>query len=119
MIRPAAREKMFCEGFADDALRERVAGALGVGRIGEHAQHAGVADARDRREVGRIAVDRRLIELEVAGVKERADRRPDRQRASARERMIDVDELGGESAVTHRVAGLDLHQARVRSACAL
>ena len=83
---------------------------LGVGRIREHAQHAGVADARDRREVGRIAVDRRLVELEVAGMEERAQRRADRERARARQRMVDVDEFGAERAVRDRVAGLDLDQ---------
>ena len=105
------------ERLADDALRERVSGAFGIGRIGEHAQHAGVADARDRREVGRIAVDRRLIELEIAGVKERAERRADRERARARERMIDVNELGRESRRSVTVSPGSTFTSRGRRAC--
>ena len=63
--------------------------------------------ARDAGEVGRLAVDRRLIELEVAGVKDRAHRRAQRQRAGTRDRVVDVDELGLDLAVAHAVARLD------------
>ena len=35
------------KSLADDAFGERMSRPFGVGRIGEHAQHAGIADARD------------------------------------------------------------------------
>ena len=79
---------------------------FGIGAIGEHAQHALVTDSRDRREVGRASVDGRLIEFEVAGVKNRTERRAQRQRASARQAVIDVDELGFDLAVAHAIARL-------------
>ncbi len=95
------------ERLADDALGERVAGPLGVGRVGEHQQDALVADPRDRREVGGIAVDRRLVELEVAGMEDDSERRADRQRAGPRQRVVDVDELRLDRAERDAVAGLD------------
>ena len=65
------------------------------------------------REIGGLAVDRRLIELEVAGVKDGADRRAHRQRARARHRVVDVDELGLDRAVADAVARLDLRELRI------
>ena len=62
------------------------------------------------REVGGLAVDRRLIELEVAGVEDRADRRAERQRAGSGDRMIDVHELRLDRAVAHALAGLHLRE---------
>ena len=63
------------EGFADQTLGERMTGTLGVRAVGEHAQNAFLADARHCAEVGWLAVDRRLVEFEVARVEDRADRR--------------------------------------------
>ena len=98
--------------FADDTLREGVSRPLRVGGIREHAQHALVPNARDAREVGRLAVDRRLVELEVAGVEDRTDRRAQRQRTSARHRVIDVHELDVDRTERQTVARLDLHEVR-------
>jgi len=85
-----------------------VSGPLGVRRVGEHHQHTLFADLGDRGEVGRIAVDRRLIEFEVAGVEHDSQRRADRQRAGAGQRVVDVDELRLDIPEAHAVAGLDL-----------
>ena len=81
-------------------------GPLGIRRIREHAEHALIADARDSGEICRLAIDRRLIELEIAGVKNCADRRSQRQRACSRDRVIDVNELGIDRAVAYAAAGL-------------
>ncbi len=99
--------------LSDDPLRKRVPGPLGVGGVGEHAEDALVADARDAGEVGRLSVDRRLIEFEVARVKDRAHRRAERQSASPGDGVVDVDELGLELAVAHAVSGLDLRELRL------
>src|SRR5580692_10709492 len=85
-----------------------MARALGIGGVGEHAEHALVADRRDSGEIGRLAVDRRLVEFEVAGMEDRSHRRPQRERAGSRDRMIHVNELGLDRAVTNAAARLDL-----------
>ena len=56
------------EGLADGPLGGRVAGVLGARRVGQQAQHALRAEAGQRVEVGQLAVHRRVVELEVAGV---------------------------------------------------
>ena len=94
------------ERFADDALRRRVPGTFRVRRVREHAEHAFIADARDRREIGRAAVDRRLVELEIARVEDRSEFGRDRERTTAGEAVVDVDELGLDAAVLDDVAGL-------------
>ncbi len=89
------------ERLADDALGERVAGAFGVGAESESMQSTPSSPTRAiAREVGGPAVDRRLVELEVAGVEDRADRRAHRQRARAGDAVVDVDELRLDRAVT-------------------
>ena len=59
---------------ADAALARRVAGLLGVRRVGEqHADALGAGELADAGEIGAPVVDGREVELEVAGVE---DRRP-------------------------------------------
>ena len=80
---------------ADRRLRRREARTLGVGRVGEQEADAAVAagDLAEQREVGVAAVDRREVELEVAGVDDRALGREVRDRESVRHRVRDRDEL--------------------------
>ena len=61
------------ERLADGLLGRRVAGVLGARRVGHEAEHAG--EPRGEREVGQPAVDRGVVELEVPGVDDRAERR--------------------------------------------
>ena len=63
------------ERLADGPLGRRVAGVLRAGRVGQEAGDALRAEARQDREVGQLAVDRRVVELEVAGVDDGPDRR--------------------------------------------
>ena len=67
------------EGLADGALRGRVAGILGPRRIRHQAEHTLLAEAGQVVEVGELAVDRGVIELEVAGVDDISEGRPDAQ----------------------------------------
>ncbi len=75
-------------------------GALGVRRVGEQQPDATVAagDLAEQREVGVAAVDRREVELEVAGVDDRALGREERDREAVRHRVRDGDELAVDRA---------------------
>ena len=79
------------EGLADGPLGRRVAGVLGAGRVGQQAEHALLRRAGEDREVGQLAVDRRVVELEVAGVDDRPDRRPQGDAHRVRDRVADPE----------------------------
>ena len=72
--------------------------AIDVGAVGEERQHALRAELGEAVQVEVLAVDRRLIDLEVAGVDDHADRRRDRQRHAVRHAVRDADELDRERA---------------------
>ena len=69
---------------------------LDADRVGEERQHALVAEPAQPPLVGRRPITGVGIELEVGGVDDRADRRVDRDRVGVRDRVGDVDELGGK-----------------------
>jgi len=96
------------ERFPDGALGRSKAIAFGVRAIRHQQHHAVVPEVRQACHVGRFAVDRRLIHLEVAGVDHHANRRLDGERGSVRNAVRDVDELDFEWAELDDVAGLDL-----------
>jgi hypothetical protein len=62
------------------------------------------------REVGREPVDGRLVELDVAGVDDRAVRRDEREGAAVGDRVRDLDDLDGERLVLDGRARDDLAQ---------
>ena len=66
---------------------------LGVGRVAEQQQHAVVAKAGQPGQVGRRALHRRLIDLEVAGVDDDPLGGVQRQRARVGDGVGDVDPL--------------------------
>ena len=74
------------------------AGVLDVGRVGQEQQHAVVAELGERREVRRATVERRLVDLEVAGVDDRADRRRIASADRVDDRVRHLDRLDGERA---------------------
>ena len=82
-------------GRADRRLRRREARPFRVRGVGEQQADATVAarDLAEQREVGAPAVDRREVELEVAGVDDRALGREERDREPVRHRVRDRDEL--------------------------
>ena len=69
-----------------------------VGAVGEQRQHAALAEFAEPVQVKALAVDRGLVDLEVAGVDDGAGRRLDRQRHAVWDGMRDAHELDGERA---------------------
>ena len=68
--------------------------------------HAFLAKPRERVEVGQLAVDRRVVELEVAGMHDDPDRCPQGDAHRVRDRVPDAERHDGERADRHLVAGL-------------
>ena len=68
------------------------------------------AVVREAGEVGRLRVDRRVIDLEVAGVDDRAGGRRDREAEGVDDRVRDADGLDAERADLHDVARHDRAQ---------
>ena len=81
------------EGVFDVELRSGVAAPIDVRAVAEHRQHALGAQLREAVQVERLAAERRLIDLEVAGVDQHALRRADRHRHAVRHAVRDADEL--------------------------
>ena len=94
------------EGVADRAFRRGVAGVLGARRVGQQAQHALLAEPGEDGEVGQLAIDRRVVELEVAGVDDRPDRRPEGDAHRVRDRVADPERHDVERADVDLVARL-------------
>ena len=84
------------EGLADGPLGQRVAGVLGASRVGEQADDAVLAQAGKHGEVGPPAVDRRVVELEVARRDDRPDRCMERDPHRVRDRVADPERLHAE-----------------------
>ena len=74
------------ERFDDFALRSGEAAAVDVGAVGKQRQDARRAELREPVHVEMLAVDRRLIDLEVARVDDDADRRVNGERDAVRAR---------------------------------
>src|SRR5881397_2926300 len=75
-IRPGASLKIFSKAPCK-SLRARASLPLRVRRVAEEQEHTGVAQAAEPLEIGGVAVRRRRIELEVAGVDDPTDGRLD------------------------------------------
>ena len=88
---PVERLHDLAEGLADRPLGRRVAGVLGAGRVGQEAGDALRAEPGQDREVGQLAVDRGVVELEVAGVDDRPDRRPQGDAHRVRDGVADPE----------------------------
>jgi hypothetical protein len=82
------------DGRADRALGDHEAGDLGVGRVDEEQVDTLLAEAGEGAQVGDPAVERQLVELDVAGVQHQS--RPAVRMATARrvgDGVVDRDEL--------------------------
>ena len=75
-----------------------------VGRVGAQDEHAAVAQLGERAVVGRLAVERRRIQLEVAGVHDRARRRLDGQADAVDDGVSDADGLDSERTTLDPIA---------------
>ena len=87
------RAAQLLDAVPHGAFRRRVAGPLDIGAVAEERQHALLAVARKGVQVERLAVDRRRVHLEIAGVDDHAHRRADGQRHAVDRAVRDVDEL--------------------------
>ena len=90
------RAREFLDARADGPLRRRVAGALDVGAVAEQREHAFRAVAREGVQVKRLAVDRRRVHLEIAGVNDDSDRSANGERDAVNRAVRDADELDFE-----------------------
>ena len=88
----------------DRTLRRRMALALRIRRIRHEHEDAAVAEVGEAAEVRHLAVNRRVVELEVARVHDHADRRLDGEADGVRDRVIDADEADTEAADIDDVA---------------
>ena len=102
----------FFDARNDSALGGREARALDVGRVAEQRQHAFVAVARESVQIERRAVDGRLINLEIAGVNDDAERRAHRQRDAIDGAVRHGNEFDFERADLDQAAGHHFAQRR-------
>ena len=78
-------------------------GTLGVRRVAEEEIHAAVPDLGELPDVGAEAVDRRVVELPVAGVDDAPGAGLDDERDGVGDRVRDADELDAEGADLERL----------------
>ena len=103
----SARLKISSMRGLHGALGFGVAGAVGIGGIGEQQQDAALAVVGQGVQVEQLVIGGRGIDLEIAGVDDDAERRGDGQRHGAHDRVRDVDELDLERADLDDLLGLD------------
>ena len=88
-------------GAVEDLFHARTHGAfgfgvarpVGIGGIRQQQQHAALAVFGQGVQIEQLVIGGRGIHFEIAGVDDDAERRGDRQRHRAHNRMRDVDEL--------------------------
>ncbi len=86
------------EGVGDLDFGAGEAAPVDVGAVGQQGEDARRAELRQPVHVDALAVDRRLVDLEVAGVDDHAVRRLDGQRDAVGDAVRDAKELDGERA---------------------
>ncbi len=91
------REDLF-EGVDDVDLRSGEAAAIDVGAIRKEREHASRAELREARDVEMLAVERRLVDLEIARVDNHAFWGVDRQSDAIGDAVGDANELDLEGA---------------------
>ena len=108
----AAREDLE-QGRADARLRRGDAGAVGVGRVAAEAEQALAPELGEPRDVRGNSVDRRLVELVVAGDEHRAELRGQGDGPRVGDRVRHVHELDLERAGLHPLSGGQLAKRHV------
>ena len=95
---PLPRRDDLAERLADEALGAGESRPLRVRRVTEQEVDAPVPDLGETADVGSQAVDRRVVELVVAGVEDPQATRLEHDRDGVRDRVRHPDELGPEGA---------------------
>ena len=111
-VRRERREEDLARCLAEDAveiathraLGRRIPLALDVGRVRQQQQDTLGGVLGQTLQIGGSVVDRRLVELEVAAVDDRAERRADRQRHGVDDRVGHVDRFDRERSHLPRLA---------------
>ena len=103
------REDLF-EGVRHVDFGAREAPPIDVRAVGEESQHSRRAELCQAMDVDTLAVDRGLIDLEVAGVNDHAVGRLDRERDAVGDAVGDAEELDRERADRDSVARPDRFQ---------
>src|SRR5262245_23460124 len=98
---------------ADRALGIGIAGAIGIGGVGEQEQDAALAVFGERVEVEELVIGGSRIDLEVTSVDDYTERSGDGERDCADDRVRNVDELDLERADLHDLLGLDRDEAGI------
>ncbi len=111
---PLGRGEDLLERVDDLQLRAGVARPVDVRAVAEERQHAPRAQLGEPVEIHVLAVERRLVDLEVPGVHDRAGRRVDRQRHAVRHAVRHADELDLERPDRDGLARLHRHQPPAR-----
>ncbi len=104
-MRPVGAREHLLQVRSDLSLGGREARTVGVGRVAAQQQHALGTQLGQARDVGRHAVDRRLVELVVAGQEHRAQAGTERDRARVGDRVGHVHQLERERPQRHLIAG--------------
>ncbi len=107
---PLQSTDQLCQGVAHRAFRPRRSLDEDIGGIAHHGQHAVVAEAGDGPGVGDLADDRIVVDLPVAGVQHRAQRRLDGQAVRLGDRMGHGDEGDVERSQLNAAAQRHLDQ---------
>ena len=98
MTRCSASAMISRSACPTSASERRDAAALGVGGVATCSSiDAVLAELGERAVVGQPAVDRRLVELEVAGVQHVADRRADEDADAVGDRVVHREEVEAEA----------------------
>ncbi len=102
---PRRARENFLERLDHLRFRPGETAAVDVRAVGKEAEHAGGSELREPVDVEMLAVDRRLVDLEVAGVHDDAERRVNRQRDAVGHAVRHADELDGQRPDAHPIAG--------------
>ena len=102
-MRPVRRGKI-CRNASPTTRSDCVTpGALGVRRVAEQQVDAAVAELRELADVGALPVDRRVVDLVVAGVHDAPAGRLEHDGGGIRDRMRHAHELDPERAEVERL----------------
>src|SRR5581483_1663259 len=101
------------ERGADGLLRRTVSGDERVRRIAHQREHAALSIAGEARQVGRFRIDRCVIDLEVAGVNDRAGIGRDRKAERIDDGVRDANRLDAKCSRFDHVAWLNRTQFRL------
>ena len=94
-------------------FRRREAGPLAVGAVAEQRQYALLSQSREPGVIRQIAIEGRLVQLEIAGVNDRSHRRRDRQPDAVGDAVRHAQDFHLDLPEIQRLPGFDGMQLRL------